>query len=91
MSIQFGSIAKTISHEAKLASLPSPNLGAMTTSINLALTGEITDGITNTTPVPKGTSKVLSRKAGTEAQSSASHLRYKAKNKAPRVLKAKLL
>jgi len=88
MPIQFGSIAKTISHEAKLASLPSPNLEAMTPSVNLALIGKITDGIANTEPVLKGTSKVLSCKAGTEALSSASHLRYKVKNKAPQRAKS---
>ena len=37
MPIQFGSIAKTMSREAKLVSLPSPNLGTVTPSVNLAL------------------------------------------------------
>jgi len=78
MLIQFGSTAETISREAKLASLPSPNLGTVTHRVNLALTGEVTSAA----PVTKGISEVLSRKAGTETLSSASHLYYKAKNKA---------
>ena len=90
MPIQFGSIAKTTSREAELVSLPSHNLGAVTPTVNLALASEVTNGIANAAPVPKGTSKVLSRKAGTEALSSASHLRYKVKNKAPQRAKSEV-
>jgi len=82
--MQFGSIAKTTSCKAELVSLPSHNLGAVTPPVNLALAGDVTNGIAN------GTSKVLSRKAGTEALSSASHLRYKAKNKAPQRAKSEV-
>ena len=66
-----------------MVSLPSLNLGAMTPSANLALTSEVTDGVANTAPVRKGTDRVLSRKAGTEALGSTTYLRYKVKNKAP--------
>ena len=72
-----------ISREAKLVSLPSPNLGAVTPCANLVLTSEVTDGFANTAPVPQGTSEILSRKTGTEALNSASHLDYKGANKAP--------
>ena len=48
------------------------------------------DGVANTAPVPQGTNKVFSRKAGTEALSSAGHLRYKAKNKAPQRAKSEV-
>jgi len=89
MPIQFGSITN-ISHEAKLVSLPSLNLGAVTPNANLALTSEVTDGVANTAPVPKSTNRVLSRKAGTEALGSASYLRYKVKNKAPQRAKTEV-
>ena len=58
MPIQFGSIVNIISREAKMVSLPSPNLGAVTPTVNLVLTGEVTGGVANAVPVPKGTSKV---------------------------------
>ena len=41
-----------------------------------------TDGVANTVPVPKGTNKVLSREARTETLCSAKYLRSKAKSKA---------
>jgi len=63
MPIQFDNIAETISRDAKLVSLPSPNLRTVTHSVNFALTGEVTDGVASAAPVPKGTSKVLNRKA----------------------------
>ena len=44
----------------------------------------------NTMPVLKGTNKVLSRKAGTEALNSASYVHYKAKNKAPQRAKSEV-
>ena len=62
----------------------------MTPSANLALTSEVIDGVANIAPVPKGTSKVLSHKAGTEALSSTSYLRYEAKNKAPQRAKSEV-
>ena len=62
----------------------------MTPSVNLALTGEVTDGVANTASVPKGTSKVLSHKVGTEVLTSASHLRYKAENKTPQRAKSEV-
>ena len=83
MPIQFGTITDTISREAKLVSLPSPNLGAVTPCANLVLPSEVSDGVANSAPVPQGASEVLSPKAGTEALSSANHLRNKAANKAP--------
>ena len=43
---------ETISHEAKTATIPSPNLGAVTPRSNLVLMSEATDGVANTTPVP---------------------------------------
>ena len=73
-----------------MVSLSSPNLRAVTHSVNFALTGEVTDGAANAAPVPKGTSKVLSRKTGTEALSSASHLHYKAENNAPQCAKSEV-
>ena len=86
MPLQFASIAKTISREAKLVSLPSaPNLRGVTHSVNFALTSEVTNGVANAALVPKGTSKILSRKTGIEALSSANHLHYKAENKAPQM------
>ena len=72
-------------------SLPSTDLGAVTPSINVALTGEVTNGVANAALVPKGTSKVLNRKAGTEALSSASHLRYKVENNAPQRAKCEVI
>ena len=66
-----------------MATLPSPNSGAVTPCANLILTSEVTDGLANTASIPQGTSEVLSRKTGTKALSSASHLRYKGANKAP--------
>jgi len=91
MPLQFGSIAETISREAKLVSLPLPNLRAVTHSVNFALTSEVTDGVANTVLVPKSTSKVLSRNTGTEVLSSASHLRYEAENKAPQRAKSEVI
>jgi len=90
MPIQFGSIANIISHEAKLVSLPSPNLEALAPSANLTPTSEVTDGVANTVPVPKGTNKVLSREAGTEALYSAKYLRSKTKSKAPQHAKSEV-
>jgi len=64
--IQFGSFAEAIRHEARLLTLPSPNLGAVTPCANLVLTSEVTDGLVYTAPVPQGTSDVLNRKTKTE-------------------------
>jgi len=72
-------------------SLPSPNLRAVTYSVNLALTSDVTDAVANAALVPKGTSKVLNRKTGIEALSSASHLRYEAENKAPQRAKSEVI
>jgi len=91
MPLQFGSSAKTINREAKLVSLPLLNLRAVTQSVNFALTSEVTDGVTNATLVPKGTSKVLSCNTRTEELSSARHLRYEAENKAPQRAKSKVI
>ena len=71
-------------------SLPSPDLGAVTPSVNLASTGKVTNGVANATLVPKSTSKVLSRKAETKALSSANHLNYKAENNAPQRAKSEV-
>ena len=81
LPIQFGSIAEVIGCEAKLVYLPLPNLGAMTPCANLVLTSELTDCVANTALVPQGTNKLFSRKAGTKALSSTSHLHYEAENK----------
>ena len=72
MPIQFGSIAN-ISREAKMISLSLPNLKALAPSANLTPMREVTDGVANTAPVPKGTNKVLSREVGTEALCSAKY------------------
>ena len=82
MPIQFGSIAETISREANLVSLPSPNRRTVTHSVNFALTGEVTNGVANAALVPKGISRVLSRNTRAEVLSSAGHLHYKTENKA---------
>jgi len=75
--------AKTISREARAATLPSPNLGAVTPRANLVLTSEATDGLASTALVPQGMRGVPSRQVGTKAPSSANHLRNKVANKAP--------
>ena len=48
LSIPFGSIAEAISHEARVETLPLPNLGAVTSRANLILTSEVIDGVANT-------------------------------------------
>jgi len=73
---------ETICRNARAATLPSPDLGAVTPHANLVLTSEATDGLASTTPVPQGTRGVPSRQAGTKAPSSANHLREKATSKA---------
>ena len=57
---------------------------------NLTRTSEVTDGVANIAPVPKGTNKVLSREAGTEALSSAKYLGSKTTSKAPQRAKSKV-
>jgi len=81
---QFGSIVEPINRKARSVSLPSHNPGEGTPCANLVLTSEVTDGIANAAPV-------LSRKTRTEALSSASHLRYKAENKAPLRAKSEVI
>jgi len=66
-----------------LVTLSSPNLKAVTPCANLVLMSKVTDDVANTALVPQGTNKVFNHKAGTKALSSASHLRFKAENKAP--------
>ena len=83
MLVRFGSFAEAISREARLATLPSPNLGAVTLCVNLVLPSEVSDGMANSAPVSQSASEVLSTKAGPAALSSAKHLRNKAANKAP--------
>ena len=83
MPVRFGSFAEAISREARAATLPSPNPGAVTPCANLVLTSEATDGMENTAPVPQGTRGVPSRQAGTKAPSGANYLREKATSKAP--------
>jgi len=95
MPLNLGGIAN-VSREAKLISLSSPNPGALAPSANLTSTSEVTDDVANIAPVPRGTNKILSRKAealcsakyfsreaGTEALCSTSYLRHKAEHKAP--------
>ena len=83
LPIQFGSFTEAISREAKLMTLPSPNLGAVTPCANLVLPSEVPDGMANSTPVSQYASEILSTKAGPAALSNAKHLRNKAVNKAP--------
>jgi len=75
--------AKAISLEAKTATMPSPNSGAVTAHANLVLTSEVTDGVASIAPVPQGTREILNRQAETKAPRSANHLRNKVANKAP--------
>ena len=89
MPSNLGSIAN-VSHEAKLISLSSPNLGALAPSVNLTPTSEVTDEVANIAPVPMGTNKVLSREAGTEALPSAKYLHSKATSKAPQRAKSEV-
>jgi len=66
-----------------MATLPSPNAGAVTSRANLVLSSEVTDSTAGTAPVPQGTRGVPSRQAGAKAPSSANHLHSKLANKAP--------
>jgi len=88
--MQFGNIANIISREAKLVSLPSPNLEALAPRANLTPMSEVIGGVANTAPVPKGTNIVLSREAETEALCNAKYLHSKAKSKAPQRAKNEL-
>ena len=94
MSLSFGS-STDASREADLESqgrefpLTSHNPRALIPNANSVLMGGVkgmslsTDSFANTTPVPEGTIKVLSREARTGALCSAKYLRSKAKCKAP--------
>jgi len=62
----------------------------MIPSSNLAPTSKVTVGVTNIATVPKGTNRVLSHKARTEALYSASYLCRKPKNKATQRAKSKV-
>jgi len=73
--------AEVISREARTATMPSPNSGAVTPRANLVLTSEVTDGVANTAPVSQGTRRVPSHQAKTKAPSSANHLRDKVTSK----------
>jgi len=66
---------ETISRDAKTATIPSPNLGAVTPRANLVLMSEAIDGLANTTPVPQGTRRVPSHQARTKAPTGANLLR----------------
>ena len=90
MPIQFGTTTN-ISREAKSMSRSSPNLEALAPSANPTPTSEVPDGIANIVLEPKGTNKVLSHEAGTEALCSAKYLRSKEKRKHLSVLKKKSL
>jgi len=71
------------------ASLASPNQRALVSSTNSAPSSEVkgvppsADNVAYAALAPKGTNKVLSRKARTKALCSANHLRRNAKIKAP--------
>ena len=92
MLLNFGSIA---SREADLEPqghellLSSPNPRALVPSANFAPMSGVKkaslciDSIANAALVPKGTNKVLSREAGTEALCSAKYLRSKARSRSP--------
>ena len=56
--------AEAISREAKTATMPSPNAGAVTPSAILVLMSEATDGATST--VPLGTHEVPGTRLGLE-------------------------
>ena len=74
-----------------MISLSSPNLEGLAPSVNLTPMSEVTDGVANTAPVPKGTNKVLSREAGTEVLRSAKYLHSKVKSKVPRRAKSEVI
>ena len=48
---------ETIYREAKAATLPSPNPGAVTPRADLVLTSEATDGLASTAPVSQGSTE----------------------------------
>ena len=52
LPIRFGIFAEAINREARLATLSSPNLGAVTPYANLVLPSKVTDGVANIAPVP---------------------------------------
>ena len=74
---------EAISREARTATMPSPNSGAVTPRTNLIFPSEVADNMANTTPVPQGTRGVPSHQTGTKAPSSANLLRSKEAKKAP--------
>jgi len=89
MPLNLNGIA-TASREAKPISLSSPDSGAVTPGANLTPTSEVTDGVANIAPVPKGTNRDLSREAETKTLCSAIYLHCKAKNKAPQRAKSEV-
>ena len=82
MPIWFGTTTN-ISREAKSISPSSPNLEALAPGTNPTPTSEVADHVAIRVLVPKGTTKVPSHEAGTEALCSAKYLRSKEKRKAP--------
>ena len=85
MPDRFGSFVEAVNREARVATLSSPNLGAVTPSANLVLTSEVTVSVASTAPVPQGTRRMPIHLVETEAPSSANYLRKKVANKTPRL------
>jgi len=71
---------ETTSCEVTMATIPSPNSGAVTPRTSLVLISEATDGVAST--VPQGTHEVPNRQGRTRAPSGANHLRSKEADKA---------
>ena len=58
---------KTASREVTMATMPSPNSGAVTPRASIVLVSEATDGVPST--VPQGTHDVRTREVGTKHHS----------------------
>ena len=72
---------ETTSCEVTMATIPSPNSGAVTPCASLVLMSKATDGVAST--VPQGMHEVPSRQAKTRAPSGANLLCSKVADKAP--------
>ena len=57
LPIRFGSFAEAINRDARLVTLPSPNLRAVTPCTNLVLPSDVSDGVANSAPVPQAANK----------------------------------
>ena len=77
--------AEAIRREARTATMPSPNSGAVTPRANLVLPS---DSTADTAPVPQGTREVPNRQVKTKAPSGANHLRRRQRAKHHSMLQA---